>query len=276
MAYNLQSSALHYRVKKSAEAVPVAALAVPNRSNEATTRTVISVALPDDGEATQMFCTSWLGELKAGRALIDTGSIVNIMSEQMLSKLPDQQVHTDGPSTSDNEEDNTMDLPNQTGAYGLKLKMLYINPAELLPLPSLFDNAGPTIILMSGAGSDIHSDDNNAPDLNDASDSINDAPNLINPSDFIDLSSIIDMSDFTNFTEPTAAPLLATDEYMTGTPNHAEEGMDKQMGGMNENKSIALSITVGGDQDMIDGQPSHWWMDPSPRAFCLRGSIPPA
>ena len=108
-----------------------------------------------------------------------------------------------------------------------KLKMVHINPAELLPLPSLFDNAGPTNTLMSGAGSDIHSDDNNALNLNDASDSINDAPNLTNLSNFIDLSSIIDMSDFINFTEPTPTPLLATDKYMTGTPNYVEEGMDK-------------------------------------------------
>ncbi|KAA6406835.1 MAG: hypothetical protein FRX48_09333 [Lasallia pustulata] len=183
---------------------------------------------------------------------------------------------TISPSTSDDEEDNTMDLPNQTGAYGLKLKVVLINPAELPPLPSLFDNAGPTDTLMLGAGSDIHSDDNNATNPNDASDSIDDAPNLINPCDFINLSSIMDMSNFTDFTEPTPAPLLATDEYMMGTPNHAEEGMDEQMGGMNENESIALSTTVGEDQDMIDGQPSHWWTDPSPRALHLRGSIPPA
>ncbi|SLM39727.1 hypothetical protein LPUS_10330 [Lasallia pustulata] len=104
MAYNLQSSAPRYRVKKSTKAVPVAALAVPNRSNEVTAPTVTSLALPDNGEAIPMFCTSWLGELKAGRALINTGSIVNIMN---------------GPSTSDDEEDDTIDLPNQTGAYGL-------------------------------------------------------------------------------------------------------------------------------------------------------------
>ncbi|SLM39126.1 hypothetical protein LPUS_09585 [Lasallia pustulata] len=114
MAYNLQSSAPHYRVKKSTKAVPVAALAAPNQSNKATAPTVTSVALPDDGEATPMFCTSWLGELKAGRALINTGSIVDIMSERMLSKLPDQQVHTDGHLNINLADDNKCTLHNYT------------------------------------------------------------------------------------------------------------------------------------------------------------------
>ena len=112
-AFNLQSSTLRYRVKRATKEPAISGAAV-SHCNDSLPPTVTSMALPDDGEASPMFCTAWLGSIKASRTLIDTGSIVDIVSERMLNQLPKQMVHSDRHLNINLADNNKCTLHNYT------------------------------------------------------------------------------------------------------------------------------------------------------------------
>ena len=93
---------------------PAISEAAVSHCNDSLPSTVTSMILPDDGEASSMFCTAWLELIKASRTLIDTGSIVDIVSEHMLNQLPKQMVHSDGHLNINLADNNKCTLHNYT------------------------------------------------------------------------------------------------------------------------------------------------------------------
>ena len=93
---------------------PVISEAAVSHCNDLLPLTVTSMALPDDGKASPMFCTTWLESIKASRTLIDTSSIVNIVSEHMLNQLPKQIVHSDRHLNINLANNNKCTLHNYT------------------------------------------------------------------------------------------------------------------------------------------------------------------
>ena len=93
---------------------PAISEAAVSHCNDSLSLTVTSMALSDDGEASSMFCTAWLESIKASRTLIDTGSIVDIVSERMLNQLLKQMVHLDGHLNINLTDNNKCTLYNYT------------------------------------------------------------------------------------------------------------------------------------------------------------------
>ena len=93
---------------------PAISEAVMSHCNDSLPLTVTSIILSDDEEASLMFYTAWLESIKASRTLINTGSIVNIVSEHMLNQLPKQMVHSDEHLNINLTDNNKCTLYNYT------------------------------------------------------------------------------------------------------------------------------------------------------------------
>ncbi|KKZ67352.1 hypothetical protein EMCG_06961 [[Emmonsia] crescens] len=69
-----------------------------SRRHESNPPEVVSDALDDDGKAEALFVTTWVGDVRIPATLIDSGSLVELIAERVVTRNPQWKIHRVQPN----------------------------------------------------------------------------------------------------------------------------------------------------------------------------------
>ncbi len=95
MAFALQSSAPRYRRKKVPKATQSAVGAVGQLATAVQPPIVSTKAHQDDNKASLFFVTAWIDKLPIKNTMVDGGAMVDLISSNVVSQLPDTPIRRD-------------------------------------------------------------------------------------------------------------------------------------------------------------------------------------